>query len=89
MILSFAVHSLNLREFKFGHQTVTLRTSRYFLVVVAAAAAVQVARLSSETESSSQTNDCAHLRQQCLIDTNGCEQSWRAMEDTCIVPGKT
>ncbi|KAH0518960.1 GDNF family receptor alpha-like, partial [Microtus ochrogaster] len=51
-----------------------------------AAAAVQVARLSSETESSSQTNNCAHLRQQCLIDTNGCEQSWRSMEDTCIVP---
>lgn len=53
-----------------------------------AAAVVKVARLSSENESSSQTNDCAHLRQQCLIDTNGCEQSWRSMEDTCIVPGK-
>ncbi|XP_059123002.1 GDNF family receptor alpha-like [Peromyscus eremicus] len=45
------------------------------------------ARLSSENESSSQTNDCVRLVQQCLIDTNGCEQSWRSVEHTCIVPG--
>ncbi|EDL26340.1 GDNF family receptor alpha-like precursor [Mus musculus] len=43
--------------------------------------------LSSENESSSQTNDCAHLIQKCLIDANGCEQSWRSMEDTCLTPG--
>ncbi|XP_051053035.1 GDNF family receptor alpha-like [Phodopus roborovskii] len=45
------------------------------------------ARLSSENEPTSQTNDCAYLMQQCLIDRNGCEQSWRSLEDTCIVPG--
>ncbi|XP_036049605.1 GDNF family receptor alpha-like [Onychomys torridus] len=46
-----------------------------------------VARLSSENESSSQTSDCVRLVQQCLIDTNGCEQSWRSVEDTCVLPG--
>ncbi|CAH6876124.1 Gfral [Phodopus roborovskii] len=48
---------------------------------------VFAARLSSENEPTSQTNDCAYLMQQCLIDRNGCEQSWRSLEDTCIVPG--
>nr|XP_042137218.1 GDNF family receptor alpha-like [Peromyscus maniculatus bairdii] len=45
------------------------------------------ARLSSENESSSQTNGCVHLVQQCLIDAKGCEQSWRSVEDTCLIPG--
>ncbi|XP_050996639.1 GDNF family receptor alpha-like [Acomys russatus] len=43
-------------------------------------------RLSSGNESSSHTNDCVYLMQQCLIDTDGCEQAWRSVEDTCIVP---
>jgi hypothetical protein len=57
-----------------------------FLVIVLSV--VQAVTLSSENESSSQTNDCAHLIQKCLIDANGCEQSWRSMEDTCLTPGK-
>uniref|UniRef100_A0ABK0LNI9 GDNF family receptor alpha like n=1 Tax=Rattus norvegicus TaxID=10116 RepID=A0ABK0LNI9_RAT len=42
-------------------------------------------RLSSENESSSQTNDCAYFMRQCLTDTDGCKQSWRSMEDACLV----
>nr|XP_021519546.1 GDNF family receptor alpha-like [Meriones unguiculatus] len=44
-------------------------------------------RLSSENESSSPTNECAYLMQQCLTDSKDCEQSWRSVEDACIVPG--
>ncbi|CAD7677972.1 unnamed protein product [Nyctereutes procyonoides] len=40
-----------------------------------------------ENESTSQTTDCTHLREQCLSDADGCKHAWRIMEYSCNVSG--
>ncbi|XP_004386892.2 GDNF family receptor alpha-like [Trichechus manatus latirostris] len=44
-----------------------------------------------ENESTSQTMDCMHLREQCLSDMNGCKLAWTAIEDACNIsdPGNS
>ncbi|XP_005377973.1 PREDICTED: GDNF family receptor alpha-like [Chinchilla lanigera] len=39
--------------------------------------------LSSENKSTSHTQDCAYLRQQCQSDGTACEHAWRIVEDAC------
>ncbi|XP_062043201.1 GDNF family receptor alpha-like [Lepus europaeus] len=63
-----------------GCQTGILQTC--FAVFV-----IQAMGLRLENEPTSQFNDCTLLREKCLSDVDGCEQTWRIMEDACNASG--